>query len=45
VATGGRIRIGDRVELVEADLDPPIPGGWITGLPYQLAGETQPARS
>jgi uncharacterized protein len=36
VAVGGRVREGDRVELVDAILEPPTPGGWITGVPYRV---------
>lgn len=45
VARGGRIRIGDRVELVDVDLDGPAGGGWIIGAPYRVAASGSPATS
>ncbi|MFC5908686.1 MOSC domain-containing protein [Streptacidiphilus monticola] len=34
VAQPGTIRVGDRVEVVDLDLERPRPGGWIVGAPY-----------
>jgi uncharacterized protein YcbX len=36
VAREGEVRVGDRVEVVDADLSPPAPGGWIIGAPYTV---------
>ncbi|MEZ0096335.1 MOSC domain-containing protein [Streptacidiphilus sp. EB129] len=37
VATPGTIRVGDRAEIIDADLPAPRPGGWIVGAPYTVA--------
>lgn len=34
VVHGGRIRVGDRIEMVDLDVPAPVGGGWITGAPY-----------
>lgn len=36
VASAGQIKVGDPVEVVELDLEPPSPGGWIVGAPYTV---------
>jgi uncharacterized protein len=36
VAQPGTIAVGDRVELLEATLPAPDPGGWIVGAPYSV---------
>jgi len=38
VAQPGTIAVGDPVELLEATLPPPNPGGWIVGAPYAVPG-------
>ncbi len=35
VVHGGRIRAGQRADVVDLDVDPPPGGGWITGTPYR----------
>ncbi|HTZ44421.1 MAG TPA: MOSC N-terminal beta barrel domain-containing protein [Jatrophihabitans sp.] len=38
VAQPGTVTVGDPVELVDAELPPPNPGGWIVGAPYAVPG-------
>jgi uncharacterized protein YcbX len=37
VVHGGRIRVGQRADVVDLDVDPPPGGGWIIGAPYRVA--------
>lgn len=36
VVRGGRIQIGNHVEVVDLDVVPPAGGGWLTGAPYSV---------
>ena len=42
VIRGGRIRVGERAEVVDLDVDPPPGGGWITGTPYRVTSSAGP---
>src|SRR5512133_1406237 len=37
VVRGAHIQVGNQVEVVDLDVDPPAAGGWITGAPYSVA--------
>ena len=37
VVRGAHIQVGNQVEVVDLDIDPPAAGGWITGAPYSVA--------
>jgi uncharacterized protein YcbX len=37
VVNGGQLNVGDAVEVVDVELTLPRRGGWVTGVPYQLA--------
>lgn len=39
---GGRIRVGQHVDIVDLDVDPPLGGGWITGAPYRVTNPAGP---
>ena len=42
VAEPGTVRIGDLVELVDADVEPDHIGGWVVGRPYEPARPSAP---
>ena len=37
VVRGAHIQVGNQVEVVDLDVDPPAAGGWISGAPYSVA--------
>ena len=37
VVRGAHIQVGNHVEVVDLDVDPPAAGGWISGAPYSVA--------
>jgi hypothetical protein len=45
VIRGGRIWVGQRADVVDVDVDPPLGGGWITGTPYRVAGTDREGKS